>query len=109
MAATTWFDSKPVSFLSTSANPVGLGIALRWINSERQEMSTTLQEVEYQLHMRGVDLIDQMRRDYSVQFHSQKWWHRFFFFIVDSSLQNAWVLYKADQEAHGERGAPTKL
>lgn len=54
--------------------------------------------------MRGVDLIDQMRRDYSVQYHSRKWWHKFLFFIIDSSLQNAWVLYRADRQARAEGG-----
>lgn len=104
MAATTWFDSKPVSFLSTSADSIGPTVALCWLRGVREEISTTPQQVEYQEYMRGVDLIDQMRRDYSVQFHSRKWWHKFLFFTVDSSLQNAWVLYKADREARGEGG-----
>lgn len=94
MAATTWFDAKPVSFLSTSANPVGDAKALRWLQGERKEIPTTPQQMEYQVHMRGVDLIDQMRRDYTVQFHSRKWWHKLFYFALDSSLQNAWVLYR---------------
>lgn len=53
--------------------------------------------------MRGVDLIDQMRRDYTVQFHSRKWWHKLFFFTVDSSLQNAWVLYRDDRVRRKEK------
>lgn len=60
-AATTWFDSKPVSFLSTSADPLGLGIALCWSKGVREEISTTPQHIEYQSHMRVVDLVDQMR------------------------------------------------
>lgn len=34
-----------------------------------------------------------MRRDYTIQFHSRKWWYKLFFFTLDSSPQNAWVLY----------------
>lgn len=103
MAATTWFDSKPVSFLRTSADPVGPGIALRWSQGVREEVETTPQQVEYQTHMRGVDLIDQMRRDYTVQYHSRKWWHKLMFFVVDSSLMNAWVLFRSDMQARGQR------
>jgi len=47
IAATTWFDLKPISFLSMFADLVGLGIALWWINNEKKEISTTPQQVEY--------------------------------------------------------------
>ena len=102
MAATTWYDSKPVSFLSTSADPVGDAVALRWIKGVEQEIPSTPQQAEYQAHMRGVDLVDQMRGDYTVQFQSNKWWHKLFFFAVDSSIHNAWVCYRADRVARGE-------
>ena len=46
--------------------------------------------------------MDQMRTDYSVQFHSHKWWHKHFFFIVDSWLNNSWVLLKHDRISRGE-------
>jgi len=52
--------------------------------------------------MRGVYLVDQMRRDYTCQFWSRKWWHKVWFFVFDSSLQNAWRLYTKDQEAWNE-------
>lgn len=85
MVATCWYDSKPVYILSTSANPVGEGaVSMRWIKSIRQLFPSTPQQVEYQFHMRGVNVVDQMRTDYNIQFHSHKWWHKHFFFIVDS-------------------------
>jgi hypothetical protein len=93
MAATTWFDAKPVSFLSISRNPVGTAIARRWTQGVQEEISTTPQQVEYQELMKGVDSMDQMRHDYTTQFHSRKWWHKVMFFTVDLSLQNAWVLW----------------
>lgn len=43
MAATTWFDSKPVSFLSTSAKPLGEATTMRWSQGVREEISTTPQ------------------------------------------------------------------
>lgn len=104
MAATVWFDSKPVVFLSTSANPLGPGAyANRWLQGDRRQLRTTPQQVEYQTNMRGVDVVDQMRRDYTVQFHSRKWWHKVFMFTVDSSLQNGWVLFCHDRTTRHDK------
>jgi hypothetical protein len=83
MAASTWFDSKPVSFLSTHQNPLGPAQAHRWLNGVRQAINTTLQQVEYEKNMRGVDLVDQMRRYYTTQFHSRKWWHKIVNLVLD--------------------------
>lgn len=109
MATTTWFDSKPLSFLSTSGNPVGQASAFCWLAGTRQEIPTSPQQAEYQEHMRGVDLIDHMRQDYTIQFHSRKWWHKLFFFAVDSSLQNAWVLNRDDRVHRRERDTGGRL
>ena len=103
MAATCWYDSKLVYILSTSANHVGEGArSMRWIHGSREAVPSTPQQVEYQTHIRGVDVVDQMRIDYSIQFHSHKWWHKRFFFIVDSWLNNSWVLLKHDRLTRGE-------
>lgn len=105
MSACTWYDSKPVTFLSTSQNPChdDVAFAQRWTNGVRTAQATSPQQVEYERNMRGVDVVDQMRRDYSCQFWSRKWWHKLWFFVLDSSLQNAWRLYKDDREARNER------
>lgn len=73
MAASLWYDSQPVAFLSTSADPTGPAIARRWLKGVREDVQTTPQQVEYQTNMRGVDSVDQMRREYTTQFHSRKW------------------------------------
>ena len=54
--------------------------------------------------MGGVDKVDQMRHDYTVQFHSRKWWHKLFpGFVLDSSLQNAWILFSSDHKTRWEK------
>jgi hypothetical protein len=104
MATTAWFDAKPVQFLSTSANPTGPVVAMRWLRGVRERIPTTPQQVEYQEHMGGVDKVDQMRRNYTVQFHSRKWWHKLFLgFVHDSSLQNEWILFSSDCRALWEK------
>lgn len=45
--------------------------------------------------MRGVDVADQMRGAYTSQVRSHKWWHRLFYFLLDTSVVNSYVIYKA--------------
>lgn len=102
MAATIWYNAKPVTFFSTSQDPFREGVvAHKWVNDKRIPIRTTPQQEEYQKYMRGVDLIDQMHRHYTVQFWSRKWWHKLWFFVLDSSLQNAWILFSKHLLAHG--------
>ena len=43
--------------------------------------------------MRGVDTADQLRGTYSCLTKSHKWWHRLFFFYLDTVLVNAWIIH----------------
>lgn len=103
--AVCWVDSKPVWLLSTATNPVDTNaVASRWVRGnfgERVDFPTSLVLLEYQQNMRGVDVVDQQRVEYSVQLQSHKWWHRLLLFVLDSSLQNANVLYREDVQRVG--------
>jgi hypothetical protein len=43
--------------------------------------------------MGGVDLFDQYRAYYKLELRSVKYWHPMFWFIIESALVNAWILY----------------
>lgn len=103
MAATVWYDAKLVAFLSTSVDPTGPAIALRWLKGMREEIPTTPQQMEYQTNMHKVDLLDQMRTNYSTQLVINRWWHRYLMFVLDLVLHNSWVCYRHDCKARGER------
>lgn len=51
--------------------------------------------------MRGVDVVDQLRGEYTVQLQSKKWWHRLLLFILDSSCMNGYTLYREDAQRVG--------
>ena len=36
--------------------------------------------------LRGIDVADQMRGTYTSEVRSKKWWHRLFYFLVDTTL-----------------------
>jgi hypothetical protein len=102
MATCDWFDNNPVCLLSSSVNPVGPNSrALRYIGRRRYAFYISPIQVEYQEMMRGVDVVDQTRRSYSIQLKSRKWWHKILMFIVDSSLGNAYILYCTHCSSHG--------
>ena len=96
MSACVWFDGCPVYLLSTSCNPMGRDCTCRrWVGRIQSLYPTSPMLLEYQEMMWGVDIVDQCRVEYTAQIMSHKWWHRLLFFILDTSLGNAYVLYKA--------------
>ena len=102
LAAICWMDAKPVFLLSTACNPIAEdAYAGRWVGRERIEFPTSPILLLYQAGMRGVDIVDQQRQEYSTQLHSHKWWHRIFMFILDSQLLNSYILYACDRRAVG--------
>lgn len=102
IAAICWMDAKPVFLLSTACDPIGEdSYAGRWVGRERIEFPTSPILLQYQAGMRGVDLVDQQRQEYSTQLHSHKWWHRIFMFVLDSQLLNSYILYACDHRALG--------
>jgi hypothetical protein len=44
--------------------------------------------------MGGVDRSDRMVRTYSVSRKSKKWWYRLFYYLLDTSLANSFILYQ---------------
>lgn len=57
------------------------------------ELSTSPIHLEYTTYMRGVDVADQLRGEYSCQVRSHKWWHRIFFFLLDTTMVNGYILH----------------
>lgn len=97
IAAVVWFDDIPVYLLNTSVDPIAYGIMCkRWMSQKGHlDFHTSPILFEYQEMMRGVDIIDQCRMEYIAQLRSHKWWHRLLLFVLDITLGNTYVLYKA--------------
>ena len=53
--------------------------------------------------MRGVDVSDQLRGEYSCQVRSHKWWHRLFFFLLDTARVNSWIIHKSFAKRDGQK------
>ena len=59
--------------------------------------------VEYMEYMRGVDVTNQLRGNYSSQLRSHKWWMKLFYIVVDQSMVNAYVTWVKEMEDLGLR------
>jgi hypothetical protein len=52
--------------------------------------------LEYTMHMRVVNVADQLRASYSTQNRTHKWWYRIFFFLLDTIVVNMYIIYLAE-------------
>jgi hypothetical protein len=98
LCAIMWMDKKPVCLLSTHkwphAFPCEISEVPRHNGSERLPIRTSLVHLEYTTHMRGVDVADHLRGNYSCQTRSHRWWNRLFYFLLDQSWTNMWIMHK---------------
>lgn len=91
--ATTWKDKKLVHFISTESNPVGNESVNRKQRDGTIVQVPTVPVVKtYNKSMGGVDLHDQLRGYYALGTKSRKWWRYLFWFCIDLSIVNAFIL-----------------
>ena len=76
-----WKDKRQVSILSTNANA-------QMDDGKPQAVH------QYNRHMGGVDKQDQLRSYYKVARPSKKWWRYLFWFMLDTTIVNAWILFQ---------------
>ena len=86
---TKWHDKRDVSILSTSVSPVEDDVV---VQRHRQQVQKPAVISLYNKHMGGVDLADQLRKYYSVGRSSRKWYRYLFWFCIDVSICNAYIL-----------------
>jgi hypothetical protein len=104
----TWVDKKPVILLSSHANPLPRDplhpdTVPRTVCGRKIHVPTSPVHLAYTTWMRGVDVSDQLRGEYSCQVRSHKWWHRLFFFMVDTCRVNSWIIHKSWCKSAGKR------
>ena len=92
LLCTAWRDKKSIFFLSTSCENV-ISTTNRRIKGVETVLSCPLVAKDYNNHMGGVDLADQLRQYYKVSRRSYKWWIYVFWFMLDTAVNNAYVLY----------------
>lgn len=95
VAFLVWQDTKEVLLLSNAFHPkVGKTTILRTRKDGiKKKIDCPLAIKEYTKRMGGVDRFDQIKSTYAVGRKSKRWWLRIFYFLLDTSITNAFLLY----------------
>jgi hypothetical protein len=107
-----WKDKKPVLLISTHAWPIQppydrtIVTVPRRNGVVRENIQTSPVLYEYTTDMRGVDVANQLRASYSSQARSHKWWHHIFFFLLDMTIVNIYIIYAAHVKNSREARMP---
>ena len=100
LCAMVWMDKRKVSVLSTGITPGMTSLRRTGKRGIQEEFTKPDPIIEYNKSMIGVDLSDQLRSYYELGRRSVKWWRYIFHFILNTSLCNANILYKAANRPH---------
>jgi hypothetical protein len=95
MTFSVWQDTKPVCVLSNCHSPTEVGRVNRRVVRQQEEVQAPGSLADYQAHMKGVDLLDQMVSYYCMNHRSKKWWRRLFFYLLSVSIYNSYVVARA--------------
>ena len=86
---TKWHDKRDVSVISTNLNPNTPDVVIQRRNEQVHKPAVI---GLYNENMGGVDLADQFRNYYSVGRSSKKWYKYLFWYAIDVSICNAFIL-----------------
>lgn len=96
VTAIKWFDNKSVHLASTFATSSPVDKCSRYDRkmTERVEVPRPFIVKDYNSHMGGVDLHDQLMSYYRMEFRSKKYYLRLIFHMIDMAVANSWLLYR---------------
>ena len=93
--------NKPVFMLSSESSA-----AMVTVQSQRTYNAPTQKPTvvdSYNHNMNGVDIADQHSVYYSFQRKTRKWWRKVFFWLMEATVVNSYVLYQQSVTAAGDR------
>lgn len=92
--AINWRDAKPVYCMSNCVDYHNTEVSKY---SRRSKSMLKVKKPEalavYNIYMHGVDKVDQLASYYSFTRKSLKWWKKVFFYLIEISISNSYVLY----------------
>ena len=99
----SWKDKRVVTLLSTS-DSAGFITKTRFVRGgEQQNVEKPKIVVSYTASMGGVDRADQYASSYCFLRKSLKWWRKMFFWGMEMSAINAYILYKCVKKSKNEK------
>nr|XP_039258026.1 piggyBac transposable element-derived protein 4-like [Styela clava] len=92
LLALLWQDKRPISILSTYCN--GDEVIEKQLRGSSETIKKPTCIELYNKFMGGVDLADQYTSYYNFSRKSVKWWKKIFFWLIETSVTNSYIIYK---------------
>ena len=90
-----WMDTKPVNFISNFHDPTEqTTVSRKNKDGTTSEVSAPTVASEYRKYMGAVDKADMLKSLYETDRKSSRWYLRIFFYFLDVSVVNAYVIHK---------------
>ena len=90
-----WYDTKPVRFISTEANPTVICAALHRVGAQYERINQPAVASNYSRYYKSIDYFDVATNKYSIWRCSYRPWHYLFGFCLQAAIINAYILYMA--------------
>lgn len=94
---TRWKDNGAVTVASSIYGAQPMGKSQRWSRAEAKNIYVQIPRAAevYNRNMGGTDLMNQNVNAYRIGVNGKKWWWSIFTWLLDVSIQNAWLLCRA--------------
>nr|CAB3255292.1 intraflagellar transport protein 140 homolog [Phallusia mammillata] len=93
MMALGWQDKRMILMLSTYHN-ADTELHSRYTMDRREEIQKPVVVCDYTSHMGAVDRADHYCASYSFTRKTLRWWRKLFFWLVELSIVNSFLLFK---------------
>ena len=103
--ALRWKDNKNVTVLSSDAGVEPVKKVKRYDRNTKKKLDVKCPNVirEYNCKMGGIDKSDMLTHLYKTPMRARRWYLRIFGYNLDLCVCNAWIYYKRDCKALGEK------
>lgn len=111
MLVTVWFDKRQVAVLSSNCNPNETTTVQRRTKAPpyTKDIAKPMPVHLYNHNMGGVDLNDQLRSYYPSGRSGKKWWRFVFWYLLDVSICNAFIVEGLSSHTPSSRTRRTHL
>lgn len=91
-----WMDNSVVTVASTDykVNPVGNADRYSRVHKKKVKVPRPHLIGVYNQHMGGTDLMDAHINNYRIGIRGKKWWWPIFTWLIDATINNAWILMR---------------
>lgn len=90
-----WMDNSVVTVASTVHGVFPVSNASRYSSKEKKKICIPPDCIgKYNEFMGGTDQMDANINAYRISIRGKKWWWSILTWLIDSSIQNAWIIYR---------------